>query len=103
MAKSTWDSLDVQGSGFELLGYQIVSRLESQDVNENKIQGGNKPRDWNCNLDIDFKDDVEILAPRKPKLKKDFQIHVFSHTMEYILLDFHRFVDANVLVNYNFV
>ena len=45
--------------------------MKSQDVNENNIQGGNKPRDWNCGLDIDFKDDVEILAPKKPKLKKE--------------------------------
>ena len=32
LVKSTWDSLDVQGSGFELLGKPIVSRLENQDV-----------------------------------------------------------------------
>jgi hypothetical protein len=30
--KSTWDTLDVQGSGFELLRKSIVSRPESQDV-----------------------------------------------------------------------
>ena len=35
--KSTWASLDVQGSGFELLGKPIVSRLENQDVTKTQV------------------------------------------------------------------
>jgi len=44
LAKSTWDSLDVQGSGFELLGTPIVSRLENQDVSISEPQGEKKPK-----------------------------------------------------------
>ena len=72
LAKSTWDSLDVQGSGFELLGNPIVSRLENQDVDgfESKVE--DKPRDWNCDLEIDYNDDLEIFAPEKPELEIEF-------------------------------
>ena len=72
LAKSTWDTLDVQGSGFELLGHPIVSRLESQDVDSIEIQGEIKPREWDCDLEMDFNDDVIIYAKEKPELEIDF-------------------------------
>ena len=72
LAKSTWDSLDVQGSGFELLGNPTVSRLESQDVGLIETQGENKPKDWNCELEIDYNDDLIIDGLEKPVLKIDF-------------------------------
>ena len=54
LALSTWDSLDVQGSGFELLGKPIVSRLENQDV---KPQADKEPK-WL--LDVEYLDEIYI-------------------------------------------
>ena len=53
LVKSTWDSLDVQGSGFELLGKPIVSRLENQDVSAQVKQKTKK-------LDIEYLDELTI-------------------------------------------
>ena len=72
LAKSTWDSLDVQGSGFELLGNPTVSRLENQDVGKFETQGENKPRDWNCDLEIDYGDELIIDGLEKPVLEIEF-------------------------------
>ena len=72
LAKSTWDSLDVQGSGFELLGYPTVSRLENQDVFLYENQRDKKPRAWNCTLETDYNDELLIDAPERPELEIEF-------------------------------
>ena len=61
LAKSTWDSLDVQGSGFELLGNPIVSRLENQDVSKSEPQGEKQPK----KLDIEYLDELKIKSSEK--------------------------------------
>ena len=67
LAKSTWDSLDVQGSGFELLAKPIVSRLGNQDVTKSQ---GDKPKQWN--LDSQRKEEyIQSTVTTTEKSRRD--------------------------------
>ena len=70
LAKSTWDLLDVQGSGFELLGKSTVSRLENQDVDLAQVNIWLNQR--KCNLEVDYIDDLIIDSLEKPQLEIDY-------------------------------
>ena len=73
-AKSTWASLDVQGSGFELLGKPIVSRLENQDVTKTQVEKRTRRVNKENSRDAQIKDEIVLSSvTTTEKSKRDLQ------------------------------
>ena len=70
MALSTWDSLDVQGSGFELLGKPIVSRSGVQDVTKSQV----KKKKWD--LDIEYLDELLIKKSEEAIIQRNIEKNI---------------------------
>ena len=88
-AKSTWASLDVQGSGFELLGKPIVSRLENQDVTKTQVEKRTRRVNKENSRDAQIKDEIVLSSvTTTEKSKRDL------HNQKYKVIS--RNVTANI-------